>query len=345
MAPLRVAFAGTPQFAVPSLQALMRSPHQLVGVLTQPDRPRGRGRRLSPSPVKAAAAAGALPVDQPASLKAAADRAQLAAWRPDVLVVVAYGLILPKPVLEIPPLGCVNVHASLLPRWRGEAPVERALLAGDETTGISIMLMDEGLDTGPVLLQQSLAIDPHDTAGSLRERLASLGASMLLDALSALAEKSLQPRPQPAQGVTYAHKLEKREAPIDWSRPAVQVERQIRALQPWPVAETVRPDAASGKPERLLVHAARVAPSPGAPGAGAGPQSQGGPPAPGHSAPPGRIVEINGHHQDGYVRVQCGVGCLDLLVLQRPGGPRLPASVLTRGARALERGMTLGGPG
>lgn len=301
---------------------------------------------LSPSPVKAAAA-GAVPVDQPATLKTTADRAQLVAWQPDVLVVVAYGLLLPKPVLQIPPLGCINVHASLLPRWRGAAPVERALLAGDETTGISIMLMDEGLDTGPVLLQQGLAIDPRDTGGSLRERLAGLGASLLLDALRGLEERSLQPRPQPVEGVTYARKLEKREAPIDWSRPAVEIERQIRAFQPWPVAETVRPDAASGKPERLLVHAARVAPLPGAPGVlDPGPQSHGGPSSPREpAAQPGRIVEINSHHQDGYVRVQCGVGCLDLLVLQRPGGPRLPASVLTRGARALERGMTLGGPG
>jgi methionyl-tRNA formyltransferase len=287
-------------------------------------------------------------VDQPATLKAAADRAQLAAWRPDVLVVVAYGLILPKAVLEIPPLGCVNVHASLLPRWRGAAPVERALLAGDETTGISIMLMDEGLDTGPVLLQQSLAIDSRDTGGSLRERLASLGASLLLQALRGLEERSLQPRPQPAEGVTYARKLEKREAPIDWSRPAVEIERQIRALQPWPVAETLRPDAAGGKPERLLVHAARVAPSPGAAGVrDPRPQAHHGDPGPAGepAVQPGRIIEINPHHQDGYVRVQCGIGCLDLLVLQRPGGPRLPASVLTRGARALERGMTLGGPG
>ena len=325
---LRVAFAGTPEFAVPTLQALMRSPHQLVGVLTQPDRPRGRGQRLTPSPVKAAAAAEApsVPVDQPATLKTAADRAQLAAWQPDVLVVVAYGLLLPKVVLEIPRLGCVNIHASLLPRWRGAAPVERALLAGDEMTGVTIMLMDEGLDTGPMLLQQPLAIDPRDTGGSLRERLASLGASMLLEALQGLAAGSLQPRPQPAEGVTYARKLEKREAPIDWARSAAQIGRQIRALQPWPVAETARPDAASGTAERLLAHAARVAPGSSA-----------------SAGEPGRIVEANGHHQDGYIRVQCGSGYLDLLTLQRPGGPRLPAAVFTRGPRALACGMILGG--
>jgi methionyl-tRNA formyltransferase len=335
---MRVAFAGTPEFAVPSLQALMRSPHRVVGVLTQPDRPRGRGQALTPSPVKVAAS-GLVPVNQPAALRAEADRAQLAAWHPDVLVVVAYGLILPRDVLEIPRLGCVNVHASLLPRWRGAAPVERALLAGDETTGVTIMLMDEGLDTGPMLLQKSVAIGPQDTGGSLRERLADLGAALLLEALAGLAAGSLRPRPQPSAGATYARKLEKREAPIDWSRPAVQIERQIRAFQPWPVAETVQPDAAAGKPARLLVHAARIATR--APAGVSTTAADAGESA----AQPGRIVEVNGNHQNGYVRVQCGVGCLDLLVLQRPGGSALPASVLTRGPRALERGMMLGGTG
>jgi methionyl-tRNA formyltransferase len=346
MTPLRVAFAGTPEFAVASLRALMRSPHQLVGVLTQPDRPRGRGQSLTASPVRAAVS-GSVPVAQPTALRAEEDRAQLAAWHPDVLVVVAYGLILPKAVLEIPPLGCVNVHASLLPRWRGAAPVERALLAGDEVTGVTIMLMDEGLDTGPMLRQQSIAIDPQDTGGSLRERLAGLGASLLLEALDGLAEGSLRPRPQPSEGVTYARKLEKREAPIDWRRPAVEIERQIRALQPWPVAETAQADTTAGKPERLLVHAARVAPISGTPSARiGGSQGHGSPACAGDPAVrPGLIVETNGHHQDGYIRVQCGVGCLDLLILQRPGGTRLPASVFTRGSRALERGMILGGTG
>lgn len=322
---MRVAFAGTPEFAVPTLLALMRSAHQLVGVLTQPDRPRGRGRHVTPSPVKAAAGTS-VPLDQPASLRTPTDRAQLAAWHPDVLVVAAYGLILPKAVLEIPRLGCVNVHASLLPRWRGAAPAERALLAGDETTGVTIMLMDEGLDTGPMLLQRPVPIDPHDTGGSLREKLAALGAPLLLDALDALGEGTLHPRPQPAEGVTYARKLEKREAPIDWSRSAVQIERQIRAFQPWPIAETARRDGDSGSPDRLLVHAARVA-------------ADGSPPP---ACSPGCIVEANGHHHDGYIRVQCGVGCLDLLALQRPGGPRLPASVLTRGPLALKPRMILG---
>lgn len=326
MTRLRVAFAGTPEFAVPTLLSLMDSPHELVGVLTQPDRPRGRGRRLSPSPVKAAVDAS-VPVAQPATLRSGDDRAPLVAWRPDVLVVVAYGLILPKAVLEIPRLGCVNVHASLLPRWRGAAPVERALLAGDQTTGVTIMLLEEGLDTGPVLLQRTLAIDPQDTGASLRARLATEGAVLLLEALQGLATGALKPVPQPAVGATYARKLEKREALIDWSRPAVEIERQIRALQPWPVAETALRDPRTGASDRLLVHAARLAPTL-------------------HAATverPGWIVQTDGRHQEGYIRVQCGEGCLDLLLLQRPGGQRLPASPFTRGPRALEPSMVLGG--
>jgi methionyl-tRNA formyltransferase len=322
---MRVAFAGTPEFAVPSLQALMRSAHTVVGVLTQPDRPRGRGQRVMPSPVKVAAGPS-VTVEQPASLKTPADREPLAAWRPDVLVVVAYGLLLPRAVLEIPRLGCVNLHASLLPRWRGAAPVERALLAGDPITGVTVMLMDEGLDTGAVLLQRSVPIEPGDTGGSLRVRLAELGAPLLLEALQGLGEGTLRARPQSAAGVTYARKLDKREAPIDWSQPAERIERQIRALEPWPVAETRCGEEPGDPAGRLLVHGARLAPSTGATGDRAG-----------------RIVEVNGDSRDGYVRVQCGSGCLDLLTLQRPGGARQPASVLTRGPRALRPGMLLGG--
>ena len=323
---LRVAFAGTPEFAVPTLLAVMGSAHQLVGVLTQPDRPRGRGRQLSPSPVKAAVDAS-IPVAQPATLRSPEDQAQLAAWKPDVLVVVAYGLILPKAVLEIPRLGCVNVHASLLPRWRGAAPVERALLAGDETTGVTIMQMDAGLDTGPVLLQRAVAIGLADTGPDLRGKLAAEGASLLLEALQGLADGTLHPRAQPAEGVTYARKLEKREAPIDWSRPAVEVERQVRALQPWPVAETTLSDPRTGALGRLLIYAARVAPA-GSAAAG---------------LPSGSVIATDGRNQGGYVRVQCGDGALDLLTLQRPGGQRQPAGLFTRGLHALEPSMVLGG--
>jgi methionyl-tRNA formyltransferase len=322
---MRIAFAGTPEFAVPTLLSLIHSPHELVGVLTQPDRPSGRGRRVTPSPVKVAVGT-AVPVAQPATLKSPDDRAQLAGWRPDVLVVVAYGLILPKAALEIPRLGCVNLHASLLPRWRGAAPVERALLAGDEVTGVTIMLLEEGLDTGPMLLQRQVTIDSRDTGISLRERLAAFGAPLLLEALQGLADGSLRPRALPAEGVTYARKLEKREAPIDWSRPAVAIERQVRALQPWPVAQTVRPDPQTGEPERLLVHATRVVPE----------DTE-------VTGQPGCIIETNGHHREGYIRVQCGAGRLDLLTLQRPGGTPLPASLFTRGPRPLEPLTVLGG--
>jgi methionyl-tRNA formyltransferase len=323
---MRIAFAGTPEFAVPTLLSLLRSPHELVGVLTQPDRPRGRGQRLSPSPVKAAAGP-TVPVAQPARLRSPEDRAELVAWRPDVLVVVAYGLILPRPVLEIPRLGCVNVHASLLPRWRGAAPVERALLAGDATTGVTIMLMEEGLDTGPILLQREVTIDPSDTGASLRAKLAELGALLLLEGLQGLTAGTLCPRTQPAEGITYARKLEKSEALIDWCRPAAAIERQVRGLQPWPVAETAASDPRTGVPERLLVHAARVAPGRTA---AAG-------------ARPGCVIETDGRQEEGYIRVQCGDGCLDLLTLQRPGGQRRPASLFTRGPRALQPAMVLGG--
>jgi methionyl-tRNA formyltransferase len=323
---MRVVFAGTPEFAVPTLLSVMRSPHQLVGVLTQPDRPRGRGRQLSPSPVKAAVDAS-IPVAQPATLRSAEDQAQVAAWKPDVLVVVAYGLILPKAVLEIPRLGCVNVHASLLPRWRGAAPVERALLAGDETTGVTIMQMDAGLDTGPILLQRAVAIGQADTGPDLRGKLAAEGAPLLLEALQGLADGTLQPRAQPAEGVTYARKLEKREAPIDWSRPAVEVERHVRGLQPWPVAETTLSDPRTGAADRLRIYAARVAPA-GSTAAG---------------LPSGSIIATDGRNQEGYIRVQCGEGALDLLTLQRPGGQRQPAALFTRGPRALEPSMVLGG--
>jgi methionyl-tRNA formyltransferase len=322
---VRVAFAGTPDFAVPTLRALMRSSHELVGVLTQPDRPSGRGRVLTRSPVKAAVDPS-IPVAQPATLRSPEGHAPLVSWNPDILVVVAYGLILPQAVLEIPRLGCVNVHASLLPRWRGAAPIERALLAGDETTGVTIMQMDAGLDTGPILLQRPVAIGPLETGPSLRARLAEEGAPLLLQALEGLADGSLRPRPQPAEGVTYARKLEKREAPIDWSRPAVEVERQVRALQPWPVAETALSDPRTGVADRLLVYAARLAPVDSS--------------APG--LPPGSIIATDGH-QEGYIRVQCSDGALDLLTLQRPGGQRQPAAVFTRGSRALQPSMVLGG--
>ncbi len=323
---LRVAFAGTPQFALPVLLELLHSRHTLVGVLTQPDRPKGRGRHLAASPVKLAAQAR-VPVVQPEALRSPEDWAPLAEWHPDVLVVVAYGLLLPQAVLDLPALGCLNVHASLLPRWRGAAPIERALLAGDTETGLTIMRMEAGLDTGPILLQRRVAIDPHDTGGTLRDRLADLSGPLLLTALEGLAQGTLVAHPQPVEGVTYARKLEKREALIDWRRPAAEVERQIRALCPWAVAETVRVDPETGLEERLLVHAARL-----------GPADLASP----TRAPAGRILEVNGNHREGYIRVQCGSGTLDLLTLQRPGGTRQGAGMFASGHRCLSAQMTLG---
>lgn len=319
-----MAFAGTPQFAVPVLMTLLHSRHGLVGVLTQPDRPKGRGRQLCASPVKLAAQ-GHAPVHQPAALRGPADWAPLLAWRPDVLVVVAYGLILPRPVLELMPLGCLNVHASLLPRWRGAAPIERALLAGDTETGLTVMRMDAGLDTGPILLQQRVPIGSLDTGGSLRERLADLSGPLLLRALDGLARGALVPTAQSTEGVTYARKLDKGEAVIDWRRPAIEIERQIRALRPRTSAETIRIDPQRGTEERLLVHAARLAPEAG-----------------GADAAPGCILQAAGNHDDGYIRVQCGAGRLDLLRLQRPGGSAQSAGVFASGHHRLQPPIRLG---
>ena len=236
---LRVVFAGTPEFAVPALAALCASRHAVVAVYTQPDRPAGRGRTLQPAAVKTAARARGLPVLQPETLKTPAAVAELEGWRPDVMVVVAYGLLLPPAILAVPGLGCVNIHASLLPRWRGAAPIQRAIEAGDAETGVSIMRMEAGLDTGPVLDVAATPIAPQETAGALHDRLAELGASRIVATLDALAEGRVRPRPQPVEGVTYARKLSKEEARLDWRRPAIELERQVRAFNPWPVATTL----------------------------------------------------------------------------------------------------------
>jgi methionyl-tRNA formyltransferase len=240
---LRIAFAGTPEFAVPALRALATSSHQLVGVLTQPDRPAGRGaagrpRELQASPVKRLALELGLPVAQPARLGSEQQRAPLAQWGSELLVVVAYGLLLPPAVLQLPRLGCLNIHASLLPRWRGAAPIQRAILAGDPETGVSIMQMDQGLDTGPVLAQRALAIDDSDAA-QLHASLAALGADLLLQTLAIIEAGGAHPQPQPALGVTYAAKISKSEARIDWQRSARDISRQVRAFSLWPVAETL----------------------------------------------------------------------------------------------------------
>lgn len=235
---MRVVFAGTPDFAVPVLEVLIESPHQVVGVYTQPDRPAGRGRQLKASPVKALAQEHGLSVFQPRGLKGEAAQAELAALAPDLMVVVAYGLLLPEAVLRTPALGCVNVHASLLPRWRGAAPIQRALLAGDQETGVTLMQMDVGLDTGPMLAKASCPILPTDTGSSLHDRLARLGAELMAEHLEAILAGRLTPDPQDDAMATYARKLEKSEAELDWRRSAMELDRQVRAFNAWPVAET-----------------------------------------------------------------------------------------------------------
>lgn len=297
---MRIAFAGTPAFALPPLHALLESEHRIVGILTQPDRPKGRGRQLAASPVKAAALEHGIAVAQPQSLKTEQDRAELVAWQPDVLVVVAYGIILPRAVLELPRLGCVNIHASLLPRWRGAAPIQRAILAGDAQTGVTIMLMDAGLDTGPMLVQRTVPIEPTDTSATLHDRLAALGGPALLEALAGLEAGTLYAQAQPATGVTYAAKIDKAEALIDWSQPAAQIERQVRAFNPWPVAETRL------EGEQLRIHAARVVAEA----------------AVGAPAAPGVVEAVTG---DGFL-VRCGTGVLCVQEVQRPGRKAVAAS-------------------
>lgn len=235
---MRIIFAGTPEFAVPTLDALLHAGYPVIAVYTQPDRPAGRGRRFRASPVKQRAREQGLPVQQPRSLRDASAQAVLAAYEPDLIVVAAYGLMVPGAVLNIPRLGCVNVHASLLPRWRGAAPIQRALLAGDTESGVSIMRMDIGLDTGPVLDQARCPIPSGMTGGELHDRLAMLGARALVAVLPELAAGRLVPEAQRDDQATYAAKLDKREALMDWSCPALELERKVLAFNPWPVAET-----------------------------------------------------------------------------------------------------------
>ena len=235
---LRIVFAGTPDFAVPALDALHAAGHELAAVYTQPDRPAGRGQSLNESPVKRRAVELGLPLEQPATLRTAEAAADLAAYRPELMVVVAYGLILPPAILAVPRLGCWNIHASLLPRWRGAAPIQRAILAGDTTTGITIMQMDAGLDTGPMLLVRPLPIGVRENGGQLHDRLAALGAESIVAAVEQFLAGRLATVRQPDEGATYAAKIRKQEAIIDWRQSSVQIDRQVRAFNPWPVAET-----------------------------------------------------------------------------------------------------------
>jgi methionyl-tRNA formyltransferase len=234
---LRLGVAGTPEFAVPALQRLTQAGY-LCAVFTQPDRPAGRGQTLQQSPVKRCALELGIEVHQPASFKVPEAASLLRSLQLDLLVVVAYGLILPAAVLQIPRLGCINIHASLLPRWRGAAPIQRALLAGDSSTGVTIMRMEAGLDTGPMLASRRTDITDLDSAGSLHDRLAAIGAELMVETLPGIASATVRETPQPGQGVTYAEKINKAEARIDWSLDAARIGRQVRAFNPWPVAET-----------------------------------------------------------------------------------------------------------
>ena len=303
---MKVVFAGTPRFAAISLEALLEAGHDIVLVLTQPERPAGRGLKPLPSAIKVLAQASGLPLQQPAALDASALAAVRAA-RPDVIVVAAYGLIVPPALLAVPPRGCLNVHASLLPRWRGAAPIQRALLAGDASSGITIMRMDAGLDTGPILLQEALPIAPAETAGTLHDKLAGLGARLIVRALATQPE----PQQQDESRATYARRVDKAEASVDWRRSAQEIERQVRALDPVPGAQT----RLGGR--GLKIWRARV--------------------ESGVSADPGAVCAAG---PDGIL-VACGRDGLRVTELQRAGGKRMPAGEFLAGCRLAE-GAVLG---
>ena len=297
---MRIVFAGTPDFAAAALQAILAAGHTVPLVLTQPDRPAGRGMSMQASAVKQLAQKHGLALHQPASLKSDEARLPIIEACPDVMVVAAYGLLLPQAVLDIPRLGCVNIHASLLPRWRGAAPIQRAILAGDAETGVTLMRMEAGLDTGPMLLRERLPIAASDNAGSLHDRLAALGARLIVDALPRLERGGLADEPQPAEGATYAAKLDKAEAVLDWRQPAAQLDRTVRAFNPFPGA-TAQLDG-----QAIKVWAAELVAA---------------------SGEVGRILDVG----RGGIVVACGEGALRLIELQKAGGKRLPAADFLRG--------------
>ncbi len=299
----RIVFMGSPAFAVPALEALAQA-YPVVGVVTQPDRPAGRGSRLRPAAVKVAAERLGLPVFQPEKVSAPTAREHLRAWAPDVIVVAAFGQILPPALLALPPYGCLNIHASLLPRWRGAAPIAAAILAGDTVTGITLMQMDEGVDTGPILAQREEPIRPDDTTGSLTERLARTGAELLMEVLPRYLRGEIRPVPQPAEGATYCRPLKKQDGRLDWARPAAELERRVRAVTPWPGAFTFW--------EGQMLKVLRAAVDPDWVG----------------TEPPGTVVPMG----DG-AGVVTGQGVLRLLEVQIAGKNPLPIDAFLRGRR------------
>lgn len=305
--PLRIVFAGTPVFAARHLQALIESEHQLLAVYTQPDRPAGRGKKLTPSAVKSLALEHGIEVQQPLSLKDSDAQATLAAYDADIMVVVAYGLLLPKAVLEIPRLGYINVHGSILPRWRGAAPIQRAIEAGDTESGVTIMQMDVGLDTGDMLLKRYCDIGPHDNASDLHDRLADIGPPALLETLNLLAEGKAQPEAQDDTLSNYASKIEKQEAQINWQEPAELIDRKVRAFNPFPICFT------DFNHQRLKIHRTQILSSDGE-----------------STLPAGTLK----HDSDG-LWVQCGSGKLAITSLQLPGKKAITASEFANGARDL----------
>ncbi|MCB9942863.1 MAG: methionyl-tRNA formyltransferase [Geminicoccaceae bacterium] len=294
---MRIAFMGTSAFAVPALDALARSKVEVVAVYTQPPRRAGRGKKHRPSPVHEAAIRHGLPVETPLSFRDEDALRTFAGLGLDVAVVASYGLLLPRAVLDAPRLGCINIHASTLPRWRGAAPIQRAILAGDRETGVDLFQMEEGLDTGPVLLRRKLLICEDDTSQSLHDRLAELGASMIPDLVEGLESGSLRPVQQPSEGAIYARKLVKEEADIDFSRPAVEIERMIRAFDPWPGAWC------RFNEQRLRIHKARVIDGKGS---------------------PGEVIALP-------LTIACGEGALEILEIQREGRRSMTADELQRG--------------
>lgn len=293
--PLKIIFAGTPDFSVPPLKALIESEHEVVAVYTQPDRPAGRGRKLTPSPVKACALENDIEVYQPEKLKIPEDQQPLIDLQADLMVVVAYGIILPEVILNAPRLGCINIHASLLPRWRGAAPIQRAILAGDKESGITIMQMDIGLDTGDMLLKAQCSIEADDTGSSLHDRLSIMGAEALMQSLPSIASGTMQAEKQDDEKANYASKLHKSEALIDWSKSAKEIQAQVNAFNAWPVAQTPIDIKQNGKSQMMRIWRAQV--------------------VEGNNEPPGKVISCNKHGID----VATGEGYLRLLQIQMPG--------------------------